>query len=105
MEGPTVSLRGSPTVSPTTAALCASEPLPPAQRPTLCVGHDYAELLKHNRSGWKRELLYAPSRFARGYTKPQILQVPSCLHRHDGERIPFLYLDVRLASRPICPRW
>lgn len=26
-EGPEVSLNGSPTVSPTTAALCASEPL------------------------------------------------------------------------------
>ncbi len=26
-EGPAVSLKGSPTVSPTTAALCASEPL------------------------------------------------------------------------------
>src|SRR2546430_2093946 len=29
MLGPAVSLKGSPTVSPTTAALCASEPLPP----------------------------------------------------------------------------
>lgn len=29
MEGPAVSLKGSPTVSPTTAALWASEPLPP----------------------------------------------------------------------------
>src|SRR5690606_30658 len=29
MEGPEVSLKGSPTVSPTTAALCGSEPLPP----------------------------------------------------------------------------
>ena len=28
-EGPEVSLNGSPTVSPTTAALCASEPFPP----------------------------------------------------------------------------
>lgn len=28
-EGPEVSLKGSPTVSPTTAALCWSEPLPP----------------------------------------------------------------------------
>src|SRR5271169_5436064 len=28
-EGPAVSLKGSPTVSPTTAALCASERLPP----------------------------------------------------------------------------
>ena len=28
-EGPEVSLKGSPTVSPTTAALCCSEPLPP----------------------------------------------------------------------------
>jgi hypothetical protein len=28
-EGPAVSLNGSPTVSPTTAALCASERLPP----------------------------------------------------------------------------
>ena len=27
--GPAVSLNGSPTVSPMTAALCASEPLPP----------------------------------------------------------------------------
>src|ERR1700722_19892527 len=27
--GPEVSLKGSPTVSPITAALCASEPLPP----------------------------------------------------------------------------
>ena len=27
--GPAVSLYGSPTVSPVTAALCASEPLPP----------------------------------------------------------------------------
>lgn len=27
--GPEVSLNGSPTVSPTTAALCVSEPLPP----------------------------------------------------------------------------
>ena len=29
MEGPDVSLKGSPTVSPMTAALCASLPLPP----------------------------------------------------------------------------
>ena len=29
MEGPEVSLKGSPTVSPTTAARCASLPLPP----------------------------------------------------------------------------
>ena len=29
IDGPLVSLNGSPTVSPTTAALCASEPLPP----------------------------------------------------------------------------
>jgi len=29
IEGPDVSLNGSPTVSPTTAALWASEPLPP----------------------------------------------------------------------------
>ena len=28
-EGPAVSLKGSPTVSPTTAAACASVPLPP----------------------------------------------------------------------------
>lgn len=28
-DGPEVSLKGSPTVSPTTAALCASLPLPP----------------------------------------------------------------------------
>ncbi len=28
--GPAVSLNGSPTVSPITAALCASEPLPPS---------------------------------------------------------------------------
>ena len=28
-DGPAVSLKGSPTVSPTTLALCASEPLPP----------------------------------------------------------------------------
>lgn len=28
-EGPDVSLNGSPTVSPTTAALCASDPFPP----------------------------------------------------------------------------
>ncbi len=28
-DGPEVSLKGSPTVSPTIAALCASEPLPP----------------------------------------------------------------------------
>src|SRR5690606_24779975 len=28
-DGPEVSLRGSPTVSPTTAALCSSDPLPP----------------------------------------------------------------------------
>ena len=27
--GPEVSLNGSPTVSPTTVALCAAEPLPP----------------------------------------------------------------------------
>ena len=31
-EGPAVSLKGSPTVSPTTAALCASERLPPYGR-------------------------------------------------------------------------
>ena len=31
--GPEVSLRGSPTVSPTTAALCASDPFPP-KRPS-----------------------------------------------------------------------
>ena len=29
IEGPEVSLKGSPTVSPTTAALCVSEPFPP----------------------------------------------------------------------------
>ena len=29
MAGPAVSLNGSPTVSPTTVAACASEPLPP----------------------------------------------------------------------------
>ena len=29
IAGPAVSLSGSPTVSPVTAALCASEPLPP----------------------------------------------------------------------------
>jgi hypothetical protein len=29
IEGPEVSLNGSPTVSPTTAALCGSLPLPP----------------------------------------------------------------------------
>jgi hypothetical protein len=29
IDGPEVSFNGSPTVSPTTAALCASEPLPP----------------------------------------------------------------------------
>jgi hypothetical protein len=29
MEGPAVSLKGSPTVSPMTAALCASLPFPP----------------------------------------------------------------------------
>ena len=29
MDGPEVSLNGSPTVSPTTAALCSGEPLPP----------------------------------------------------------------------------
>lgn len=29
IEGPDVSLKGSPTVSPTTAALCVSEPFPP----------------------------------------------------------------------------
>ena len=29
IAGPEVSLNGSPTVSPTTAALCGSEPLPP----------------------------------------------------------------------------
>ena len=28
-DGPDVSLKGSPTVSPTTVALCASDPLPP----------------------------------------------------------------------------
>ena len=31
-DGPEVSLSGSPTVSPITAALCASEPLPPMAR-------------------------------------------------------------------------
>ena len=31
-EGPLVSLSGSPTVSPMTAALCASLPLPPSER-------------------------------------------------------------------------
>ena len=29
IAGPEVSLKGSPTVSPTTAALCGSDPLPP----------------------------------------------------------------------------
>jgi hypothetical protein len=29
MDGPVVSLNGSPTVSPTTAARCVSDPLPP----------------------------------------------------------------------------
>ena len=29
IAGPAVALYGSPTVSPVTAALCASEPLPP----------------------------------------------------------------------------
>ena len=31
-DGPEVSFSGSPTVSPMTAALCASEPLPPRER-------------------------------------------------------------------------
>ena len=31
MDGPDVSLKGSPTVSPTTVALCTSEPLPPLE--------------------------------------------------------------------------
>ena len=31
-EGPDVSFRGSPTVSPITAALCASEPFDPSER-------------------------------------------------------------------------
>ena len=35
MEGPEVSLKGSPTVSPTTAALWASEPLPPWVPPSM----------------------------------------------------------------------
>src|SRR6185503_11736615 len=33
--GPAVSLYGSPTVSPVTAALCASEPLPPWRPPSI----------------------------------------------------------------------
>ena len=35
IDGPEVSLKGSPTVSPTTAALWASEPLPPSFRPSM----------------------------------------------------------------------
>ncbi len=35
MDGPLVSLNGSPTVSPTTAALCGSEPLPPWAPPSM----------------------------------------------------------------------
>ena len=31
-EGPEVSFKGSPTVSPITAALCASEPFDPSER-------------------------------------------------------------------------
>src|SRR5205809_2576899 len=36
IAGPDVSLNGSPTVSPTTAALCGSEPLPPSAPPSMC---------------------------------------------------------------------
>ena len=36
IEGPEVSLKGSPTVSPTTAALCASDPLPPYWPVSMC---------------------------------------------------------------------
>src|SRR5690606_16073523 len=35
IAGPAVSLNGSPTVSPTTAALCGSEPLPPCAPPSM----------------------------------------------------------------------
>merc|ERR1719482_470788 len=35
-EGPAVSLHGSPTVSPVTAALCASLPLPPKFPASTC---------------------------------------------------------------------
>src|SRR5690606_4034535 len=35
IAGPEVSLNGSPTVSPTTAALCGSEPLPPCAPPSM----------------------------------------------------------------------
>ena len=34
-EGPEVSLNGSPTVSPTTLALCAAEPFPPSLPPSI----------------------------------------------------------------------
>src|SRR5262245_55006318 len=36
MAGPEVSLKGSPTVSPTTAALWGSEPLPPRAPASIC---------------------------------------------------------------------
>ena len=48
MLGPEVSLNGSPTVSPTTAALCASLPLPPKLPPSmyfLALSHAPPELL------------------------------------------------------------
>ena len=35
IEGPDVSLNGSPTVSPTTAAACAEEPFPPCFPPSI----------------------------------------------------------------------
>src|SRR4030042_5463158 len=37
-EGPAVSLKGSPTVSPTTAALCASVPFPSTSSPPPAAG-------------------------------------------------------------------
>ena len=38
-DGPAVSLSGSPTVSPMTAALCASEPLPSSSISFLALSH------------------------------------------------------------------
>ena len=55
MAGPLVSLNGSPTVSPTTAALCGSEPLPPRMPPSIIfLALSHAPPALAMKMAWKR---------------------------------------------------
>src|SRR5207245_11095144 len=55
MAGPAVSLQGSPTVSPVTAALCASDPLPPncpSSMYFLALSHAPPEFERNTAMSW-----------------------------------------------------